>query len=74
MLLGKVDCVGWLVEILRQVKDVELFGLVNDKELTHARHKLPFVSHRRVETVEVQPTPRNLDDWVPTCLVPHSQR
>ena len=45
MFVREVDGVGGAIQVLTEVEDLEVLGLVDYKELAHARHKLTLIAH-----------------------------
>lgn len=75
MLAGEVNHVHWLVEVLRQVVDVEVLRFVDHEELAQTAHEAARVGVVTLRLgVEVQQTPFQLTDRVLARLVPDSHR
>jgi hypothetical protein len=73
MLFSKVDNVSRLIQALAEIVNIEIFWLVDNKELTHSCHEPSILIKRTFECalrIEIEPAPTNLHDWVFAGLVP----
>ena len=82
VLMAKMDCVGWFHSALRQVPNLEIFRLIDCKELTDTRCKPSFavleflviIGCRTLVVIKIKQTPFDLRYCSLALLVPYSYR